>query len=294
MKELKESIWSLSGKAPGKTLTILGGTHGNERTGTEVVLKLRQMIEAGALEVESGTCNLILGNPRAILIGQKRSGGPYSKDLNRAYHTDLLESPPDGTYEDARAREIAPFLKQSDVVLDLHATTNPSEPFLCCLDSPRHRKMYQWFTCDKVLTDPRFITGGKSVTTDEYTEAHGGIGICYETGEASDVSRVDEVTHDLRGLMAHLKITGEKPRPAPLQQREVFELVDDIRVTSRGFNFAEGWGKCSWESFRQGEVLAYHGQSPLVMNYDGRLIFPKGPQYWEEGNRVGCLARKVL
>lgn len=293
MNKLGESIWSVSGNEPGKTLTIVGGTHGNERTGVEVILKLREMIGSGVLRIERGTCNLILGNPRAIQISQKRSD-PYSKDLNRSYHTDLLESPPDGTYEDARARQIAPFLRQSEVVVDLHSTTNPSEPFLCCLDTPRHREMYQWFSCDKVLTDPHFVTGGESVTTDEYTEAHGGIGICYETGEASDTSRVSEVIRDLRGLMAHLKITGEEPRSAPLQQREVFELAWEIIVTSSGFRFADGWGDHSWESFRQGDVIGYHGKDPLVMNYDGRLVFPKPEQFWIEGNRVGCLARKII
>lgn len=292
MNELHESIWSVSGNEPGKTISIVGGTHGNERTGIEVVLKLREMIESGVLNMGRGTCNLILGNPRAIQMGQKRSS-PYSSDLNRSYPTDLLNSPPKGTYEDARARQIAPFLIQSDVVVDLHSTTNPSEPFLACLDTPKHREIYKWFTCDKVLTDPNFVIGGASVTTDEYTEAHGGIGICYETGEAADLSRVDEVINDIRGLMAHLQITGDEARPAPLRQREVFELVDSVVVTSNGFHFAEPWGDQSWESFRKGDVIGHHGKDPLVMNYEGRLVFPKPQQFWTEGNRAGCLARKV-
>ncbi|MEK9160067.1 MAG: succinylglutamate desuccinylase/aspartoacylase family protein [Patescibacteria group bacterium] len=292
MNELHEAIWSVSGREQGKTLTIVGGTHGNERTGVEVVLKLREMIESGVLKMEAGTCNLILGNPRAIALGQKRSSSD-SPDLNRSYPTDLLESPPDGTYEDARARQIAPFLIQSDVAVDLHSTTNPSEPFLACLDTPRHREIVQWFTCDKVLTDPNFVTGGASVTTDEYTEAHGGIGICYETGEASDTSRVNQVIDDIRGLMAHLKITCDESRPTPLREREVFELVGQIIVTSNGFRFAEGWGKQSWEPFNEGDVIGYHGENPLVMSSTGRLVFPKPELYWTEGNRVGCLARKL-
>ncbi len=292
MNELCESIWSVSGKERGKTLTIVGGTHGNERTGVEVVLKLREMIESGALAIESGTCHLILGNPRAIALGQKRSS-PDSPDLNRAYPTELLESSPDGSYENGRARQIAPFLRESEVVVDLHSTTNPSEPFLACLDTPRHREIYRWFTCNKVLTDPHFVMGGASVTTDEYTEAHDGIGICYETGEASDTSRVDQVIDDIRGLMAHLKITGDEPRTPPTHQREVFELVGAIIVTSSGFHFAEGWGNHSWESFREGDVIAYHGKSPLVMNYEGRLVFPKPEPFWKEGNGAGCLAKKV-
>ncbi len=292
MKQLDEAIWSISGSQAGKKLTIVGGTHGNERTGVEVVLKLREMIEADILKITGGTCNLILGNPIAIIINQKRSG-PFSPDLNRSYPTDLLNLEPDGSYEDSRARLIAPFLIASDVVLDLHSTTNPSEPFLCCLNSERHEEIYRWFTCDKVLADPNFITGGRSVTTDEYTEAHGGIGICYETGQATDTSRVDEVIKDILNLMSDLKLIDHKKTQSPNSKKEIFELVDSIIVTADGFRFAEGFGNQSWEQFKNGDVIGYHGEKALQMNYDGMTVFPHTPINKPEGSRVACLARKV-
>ncbi len=291
MKELHEAIWSVSG-GEGKQLTILGGTHGNERTGVEAVLKLREMIESGILEIINGTCNLVLANPLAIQFNQKRSG-PFSPDLNRSYPTDLLNNPPDGTYENARARTIAPFLIASDVVLDLHSTTNPSEPFICSLHSPRHEEIYRWFTCDKVLADPNFVTGGKSITTDEYTEAHGGIGICYETGQATDTSRVDEVIKDILNLMSDLKLIAHEKTPSSTEKKEIFELVDSIIVTSEGFRFAEGWGNQSWEQFHAGDVIGYHGEKPMQMNYEGMTVFPQPTTNSREGSRVASLARKL-
>ncbi len=292
MKELYESIWSVSGNEPGKILTVIGGTHGNELTGVKVVLELRGIILSHILKIDKGKFNLILGNPPAIAIGQKRSS-IYTQDLNRSYPTDLLTTQPNGNFEDARARLIAPFLIESDVVIDLHSTTNPSEPFLSCLDSRKHEEVYRWFTCDKVLTDPDFVTGGKSVTTDEFTEAHGGIGICYETGEARDTSRVDEVTENIINLMTDLKLVDREAKSPPDINRQIFKLTESIIVTSEGFKFAEGWGNRSWETFDEGDVIAYHGEKPLMMKHKGVLLFPKPEIFWRKGNRAGCIAVKV-
>ena len=291
MNELHESIWSVLGSEAGKIITIVGGTHGNERTGVEVVLKLQQMIAANVLKIEGGTCNLILGNPRAIEINERGSGN--SHDLNRSYPTDLLSREPDRTYENARARMIAPFLAKSDVVVDLHSTNKPSEPFLACLHTAQHEAVYRWFTCDKVLSDSSFVMGGASVTTDEYTEAHGGIGICYETGQASDTSRVDEVIENILQLMADLKLIVHEIEPAPTCEREVFELVESIILTADGFRFAEGLGNHSWEPFHAGNVIGYHGEHALVMSYEGMIVFPKPHTRWQEGRAVGYIARRV-
>ncbi|MBI5793540.1 succinylglutamate desuccinylase/aspartoacylase family protein [Candidatus Uhrbacteria bacterium] len=286
MNELAESIWEIKGNKAGKTLTIVGGTHGNERTGVEVVLRLKAMVESGALQIKRGTLYLILGNPRAIEINT-RGSEPFH-DLNRSYPTDLLRREPDGTYENARARLIAPLLQKSDVVIDLHSTNKPSEPFLACLHSARHEEVYKWFACDKILADPNFVLGGKSVTTDEYTVAYGGIGICYETGQASDTRRVLAVAQGVLGVMQDLQIIAHKHKPVPLCERETYELVESILPTTANFRFAEGYGNHSWEPFYVGDVIGYDGDQPRKVSYDGMLVFPK-----EEGKVMGYLAKRV-
>ena len=285
-----EGIWTREGVRAGKTLTIIGGTHGNERTGTEVVLKLKAMIESGALTIERGTLNLILGNPRAIEINE-RGSQPFH-DLNRSYSTDLLSREPDGTYEDSRAREIAPFLAKSDVVVDIHSTNKPSEPFLSCLHSSHHEEVNRWFLCDKILADPNFIMGGSSVTTDEYTEAHGGIGISYETGQASDTSRADDVMENILDLLSDLELIVHTST-MPTCLREMYELVEPIILTKDGFQFAQGFGDHSWEPFFPGQVIGYLGESSLIACYNGMLVFPKITKHWEEGKAVGYLAKRV-
>lgn len=269
---------------------IIGGTHGNERTGVEVVSKLKSMIESGRLNIIRGTLVLIHGNPRAIEINE-RGSEPHA-DLNRSYLVDLLEREPTGIYEDQRAREIAPLLIVSDVVVDLHATNKPSEPFIACADSSGHEQVYQWFPSKKVLSDPNYVLAGKLVTTDEFVDAHGGTGLCYETGQAGDVTRVDEVMRNVINLLIDQNLVEGEVR-IPSNECEIYEMIEPIVLTAVGFTFAEGFGNGSWEPFVADQTIGYHGDVPLVATYDGVVVFPKIQELRKEGSPLAYLAKKV-
>jgi len=290
MQEVQNAIWQVQGQQKGKTITIIGGTHGNERTGVEVVLKLKSLIESGDLRITQGTLTLIHGNPRAIEINE-RGSEPFA-DLNRSYPTDLLMHEPTGEYEDARARVIAPFLQKSDVVVDLHATNKPSEPFIACVHSSHHEEVYRWFRSEKVLSDPNYVLAGESITTDEYAEAHGGIGLCYETGLASDLGRVDEVTQNVINLFIDQGLV-EGQVEIPDGSREMYEMTEAIILTDEGFHFTEGLGEGSWEEFKEGEILGYHGESPFMALYNGVIVFPKLPEHRKVGKALAYLAKKI-
>ena len=290
MQELKPSIWQKRGEQPGNVVTIIGGTHGNERTGVEVVSKLKSMVESGELTIAHGTLTLIHGNPRAIEINA-RGSQPHA-DLNRSYPIDLLGRPPLGTYEDDRAREIAPFLEASDVVVDLHATNKPSEPFIACVHSSHHNEIYRWFPSEKVLSDPNFVLAGEPVTTDEYTDAHGGVGLCYETGQAGDLTRVSEVIQNVIDLLTDQGLVEGEVR-APSSDREIYEMTEPIVLTDEGFAFVEGFGEGSWEPFVEGQTIGHHGDAPLIALYDGVIVFPKIPEHRKIGSPLAYLARKV-
>src|SRR3990167_9384674 len=270
MQQIKPFIWETQGQNPGKTITIIGGTHGNERTGVEVVLKLKTMSDSGNLTLKTGTLYLIHGNPRAIEISER--GSEQFLDLNRSFPISLLMNEPTGVYEDTRAREIAPILQKSDIVVDLHATNKPSEPFVASMHSAYHEEVYQWFPCKKVLSDPGAVLAGEPVTTDEYTDAHGGIGLCYETGQASDLARVDEVTQNVINLLIDQGLVEGVVVPS-VCEHALYELTEPIILTNDGFTFADGFGERSWESFTQGTTLGHHGNVPFIAGYDGVAVF---------------------
>ncbi|ETV91807.1 hypothetical protein, variant 2 [Aphanomyces invadans] len=227
-REIGHCIWQAVGSVPtGKHVTVLGGVHGNELTGVHVVEWLKKRCPP----LLSGTLTLILGNPKAIELNQ-RGSAPHA-DLNRCFTMSVLDSSSTDSsqpYEQARAREIAPFLQQSDLVLDLHATNKPSEPFLKMAGplTPQHYAVGRWFPCNVLLHDPLYILAGGIALTDEYTGAHGGVGMIFESGIAGDTSRAELVFESVIRILANemSMVAGPPVHAAPTPPNTVFEITE--------------------------------------------------------------------
>ncbi len=265
---------------------IIGGTHGNERTGVEVV----RALVARDIQIDEGTLTLAFGNVRAIEINE-RCSTPHS-DLNRSYFEDLLDREPTGSYEDQRARELAPYIAASDYTIDVHATNKPSEPFVCSLFGERHLQLHTFFPVSKILGDPEYLLGGAPVTTDEYADAFGGAGICYETGQAGDTSRIAEVIDEMLDMLSGLGLRSES-RALTVTEKERYILSQRILLTSEGYTWAPGYGEGSWVPFEPGQVIGYHGETPMSADYHGVVVFPKIDKHWQQGSSVGYLAKRL-
>lgn len=286
-----EGVWKCVGPKTGPTVCVIGGTHGNEQTGIEVVKRFVEMARQETFALTSGVLYLILGNPRAI--ERDARGSTDHQDLNRRFTDDVLHVSSDGTYEDVRAKELAPLLAQADISIDIHATNKPSVPMLACAITSRHEQIYRWFTCDNILADPDYVLGGKSCTTDEFVDRAGGVGICYESGQASDQSRVGETITSILNVLRdqQMLLDGVVCTP-PSVYRQEFMLTQAIHLTEEEFHFAEGKGHSSFEPFAKGEVLGFEGDRPLVAMYDGVFVFPKVKEHWRVGSPVCYLARR--
>jgi aspartoacylase len=105
---------------------IVGGTHGNERAGVQL-LKLFPSTYSTIIEV-----NTLIGNPLAV----QRSRRYVDEDLNRCFAAARLEALPAGTYESFRAREVAAMFgpkhrSDVDMCFDLHNSTSNTGVLLC-------------------------------------------------------------------------------------------------------------------------------------------------------------------
>lgn len=291
IEQIGDGIWKTVGQEPGPIIVVFGGIHGNELTGIEVVRMLRAQMESGALSVSCGTLYLIFGNPKAI--ARNTRGSEDHADLNRCFKRDVLDSVPE-TYEQSRAQEIAKILATADISIDLHATNKPSVPFLCCLADESHKKIFQWFDCDRVLADPRYILAGEPVTTDEFIDVQGGFGVCYETGFVGDLTRVDSVYENVLNVLRDQGLISSPISKGNMREsRRIFELTERINLTEAGFRYADEKGKGSFEEFKQGDVLAYVGDEPFVASYDGVIIFPKIQEHWKIDHPVMYLGKMV-
>jgi succinylglutamate desuccinylase len=289
--EIGSGIWQISGTISGEHIVVLGGVHGDEKTGIEAVKILRDMFLKGEKKIQKGKLTLILGNEEAIKMGKR--GTTPENNLNRMFSDKHLAGPVLDFYESRRAHELAPILKSADISLDIHSTSVPTVPFLPCAFSPRHEKIYRWFDAGIVLADPDFVLGGQRSTTDEYVDYCGGIGICFETGYANDTSRLPAVTNGILSILADRGIiAASSPLMPPQPSYKVYRLTRKINLTGSGFRYKKGFPQ-SFQEVKKGEIIGYHGNIPERAEEDGVIAFPRARDQWILGHDIFFLAKRI-
>ncbi|QYO68036.1 aspartoacylase [Leptolyngbya sp. 7M] len=108
-----------------KRVAIVGGTHGNERTGVQLIKKFKLCPDH--VRRSSFSTQVLLANPQAVAAGLRY----IDRDLNRSFERDRLQNQALANYEDRRAKEISQMLGSDssapvDVILDMHSTTSNS------------------------------------------------------------------------------------------------------------------------------------------------------------------------
>ena len=284
-------IWQVAGDMEGPHIVVLGGVHGDEKTGIEVIKKMHDLFSNEDMKVDKGKLTLILGNEEAIAVGKRGTTAEYN--LNRMFSDEHLAGPALDFYESRRAHELAPILKSADISLDIHSTSVPTVPFLPCAYTPRHEKVYRRFDARIVLTDPDFVLGGQRSTTDEYVDYCGGIGICFETGWANDTSRLQAV---MKGLLNILADQGLVTLANPIEPSDpsyrVYRITRKISLTEKGFRYATGFPN-SFQEVRKGELMGHHGDKPEIAEEDGVIAFPRASDQWKLGHDIFFLAIRI-
>ncbi len=253
--------------------------HGNETAGIEVVRMLLNEFEDGR-RLASGTLTLALGNTRAIEINERWIDG---KDLNRQFSDAHLIDRIDQSWEEERAVVLAALMREADTTLDIHSTNKPSSPFICSRVDEKHARVYQWFPIMHVIEDPTYVFGDGPVTTDEYADRVGKMGMCIESGWIADEGRVIETKNSIEAVLSDLGLSDRPTPPEPVHVINTYRFYTTIKLDERGFRFSEGKGVSSFEPLKAGEILGYHGDEPVRLDCDAFVIFPKLKEHWQLG-----------
>ena len=160
------------GKLSGSTIVVLAGVHGNEQAGVVAINNL-----STKLKVDKGKIIFIVANLKAI-ENNKRF---IENDLNRCF---LDEQPEDiiNSLEGRTAREIMPFLKKADFVLDLHQSNSlNSKPFIIC--NGKNVDLTKFFPISRVTVGWESFYPGAS---DSFVNLHGGKALGVELGSVNE------------------------------------------------------------------------------------------------------------
>lgn len=328
--EQSRYTYELYSNQPGPTILILGGTHGDEKPGIEVVARLLKLLfkvddwlsckrAARHEETIQGRIILGFGNPEAMQLnnGQGQRGTDNNqRDLNRCFIPEELDRDENGTIDEQRAKELTPLLKEVDFMLDLHCTTGQSEGFACFggRDTDRHALIYNQLPIRHILTDPSIPPvlgqpfdlpvlgttddyvnnhGGGDWTRQNYANAVGGAGLCYESAKEGETYNVESMFESTIRVLHNVGVIGqdfldkyklEVVRLKSSPPRRVFQLrfchmIDEPDFAS--FEYAPGMQK-NWLQVARNQVLGkysscHRSDSNVYIPCDGFLVFPKSP-----------------
>ena len=311
-----------------KIVTILGGVHGNELVGVEIVRWLQGLLNNApfsTFDSMNGELIVGLGNPKAIEAGTRACSS--ADDLNRCFNVkeDCIRQKNILSYEDQRSLDIRPLLKETDILLDIHATNKPSLPFIRIAGEQfthRHHEVLKYFPHARILLrDSKHTIGnGEISTTDEFVQYNGGVGICYEVGQAADMSCIDVVKNEVaeflekevnlylpQGSTDQTTCTTEyrKTREVNLEKFEMIEAIN--LLPNHKFEWASGtsdinnsftMGSENFQKFFANQPIGYMfddmGNETVVSSpFDGYLVFPKVEELMVEGKPLVWIAKKT-
>ncbi|MFA5270110.1 MAG: succinylglutamate desuccinylase/aspartoacylase family protein [Patescibacteria group bacterium] len=276
MSNAPDGVITLTGSQPGKTVTIMGGVHGDEVCGVQIIDKLRRN-----LKVDRGTVHLIYGNPRAIQAGKRF----VEVNLNRVFREPSELNEKQGvSYEAKRARELMPYLVASDALLDIHSSNTPdSPPFVICeANSYELAKHFPFAT----------ISSGWDVLepggTDAYVNTGGGQGITVECGYHLDPKApeiAEETAWEFLKLMG--AIDGEQPLPKVPIQTHI--QVWHIHITKHNFRPARVFQDFEW--LQPNELIGHDGDEQVMAPAASCILFCRKRE--DPGEEAFLLGRKM-
>ncbi|MES2971593.1 MAG: succinylglutamate desuccinylase/aspartoacylase family protein [Patescibacteria group bacterium] len=259
-----EKVWIGDSGEPGPTVGVLGGIHGDELTGVNLVQDRRS-----DLAIDCGRIVLILGNPEAVKQGSRDTGLNLNRQIRELTPKELAKDYNDLPYEVRRGQELRAFLDICDASLDLHDFTDPrGNPFIICERNS--------LTTARKIGAP-VISFGWSKTepgaTDGYMFGLGREGLCYEVGQKDNPQR--NMRRGLAVVGRFLNTQGLlegrfKPLftdPTLVQTTEAFiRTAEDYRLAKDYVTFQE---------LKTGELIAVHGGERIYAKKGQVIIFPE-------------------
>lgn len=298
-------VCHLRGRSGGPRVVILGGTHGDETTGVEVVriildrLGLDSSVPNGTHESAfvRGDLFLGIGNPEAVAGGTRSVSG--IRDLNRCFHEVFFASEKEMQLPDQkRAAQLKDLLASADYLIDLHSVSaERSTPFVGLTTfSKKHAHLCSFIPVRYILNVHAIL--GQDIglvlpsleqtpTTCSWVNRYGGAGLAYEMGSQKDptsvlralqtllfilkgIGSIDERFLETIGVTIDLSLTD-------VSRQVVYRLVTCERNLFKGFTFAHDRYTESWLPVQAGELIGcYQDGEEVRVHQTGRLIFIAG------------------
>lgn len=250
-------VIKISGKQKGPTSIILTGVHGNERCGLKAFNKILPN-----LKIKKGKVLFLYANPKAL----EKNKRFIEYDLNRLFiDTKILTAKQKKSYEFKRVQLLKKYCNQSDVLLDIHASSNPkSQPFVIC--EKNARDIAKYFPINLIVSGFDKVEPGG---TDYYMNKIKKIGITLECGYLGDLKSVDVAK---KGIISFLKARGHIINDLKINKKQ-----SDIKMYKKYFsksnNFILSKDFKDFEVLRKGQVIGKDGKKEIRSPKKSIILF---------------------
>ena len=269
--------FTFSAPVSGRKLLVLGAVHGNEKCGTQAILRIVKEFEDGQLKLSQGSVTFVpICNPKAYEADTRY----IDRNLNRFL---VPQEKPD-CYEAQIGNVLCPLLEKCDVLLDLHSYSVGGEPFVFvgnpytaehdfanCLGAAAGltgwQAAYAASGRENVDVDPEEATG-----TTEYARRFGVRAVTLECGQHKDPLASEIAYQAIRRALnflqlASLSVTSTAKLAKLVEVKKVFYRDDERSV------FTKQWKHLDWVA--GGEIVASNPQGgQIAVPADGYIILP--------------------
>jgi predicted deacylase len=284
------------GTAPGPTMVIVGGIHGNEPAGVIAVQRVLHELRRRRIPM-CGRLMGLAGNLRALARNVRFS----SRDLNRRWFPDhlarLRDQPrSEDTPEDTEQRELVAIFDRLDetfdhplVIMDLHSFSAEGPPFSVVADTLRNRPIAYELRAPIIFGLEEAVEG----TLLGYLADLGHVAVGFEGGQHEDPRTVENhvaaiwIALVCAGLIARADLpelerceerlaraAAGLPRAVEIVYRHPITPEDQFRMDPGFFNF---------QDVRRGQRLAVDREGEVESPTGGRILMPLYQGQGEDG-----------
>ena len=262
--------YTFKSERKGYNVLFLGAIHGNEPAGPKAIYKVLEKFASKALVPLSGTLSFIpICNPKAYDNDVRQ----IDENLNRIIKK--YDNPQ--TYEQQLANELVDYIKEADVIIDLHSTFCPvAEPFIFS-DYPNKLadKLSAAQNIKYIIKGwPQIYANSSSIqdlSTGACAQQYNKTCLTVECGHHYAESSVQVAYYVIMNTLLTLKMLEGYPS-APIKQEYV--VMDSIffknkeGTLSRNFNHLDKVSK--------GDTLAFYNDGTFeICPKDAYILLPK-------------------
>lgn len=265
--------------APGPHVLVTAIVHGNEPCGAIV---LDHALRTG-LRPRRGTLTLAFCNVEAYrrFDPQQPARARFvDEDFNRLWSDAILDGPlntPGTSSELRRAREIRPFVRAADLLLDLHSMQSPAAALTLSGPLERGRDLARAVGVPAVVVaDPGHASGPRMRDYGGFADPNGTRNAllveCGQHWRAASVETAFQVFYAFlrtAGILDAADIAGQVPTRPPVQR--FYDVTDVITVRTDAFRFVRPLATHDVVPVA-GTEIAVDGDIPIATPYDDCLI----------------------